>query len=99
MSTRMVGALVMAHGDDSGLVMPPRVAPIQVVIVPIYRDADSRAKVEAFIGGWAAEREAARRPRCLVMGGGRPADQYARWEAERRRSCRQLGPPQRPPRA
>lgn len=34
-STRMIGALVMAHGDDSGLVFPPRVAPIQVVIVPI----------------------------------------------------------------
>ncbi len=36
-STRMVGAIVMAHGDDHGLVLPPRLAPIQVVIVPIWR--------------------------------------------------------------
>ena len=37
-STRMVGATVMAHGDDSGLVLPPNVAPVQVVIVPIFRN-------------------------------------------------------------
>ena len=36
-STRLVGGLVMTHGDDTGLVLPPRLAPIQVVIVPIYR--------------------------------------------------------------
>lgn len=36
-STRLMGALVMAHSDDSGLVLPPKLAPIQVVIVPIYR--------------------------------------------------------------
>lgn len=39
-STRMIGAVVMVHGDDKGLVLPPRIAPVQVVIVPIpYRDA------------------------------------------------------------
>ncbi len=37
LSTRMVGAIIMAHGDDQGLVLPPRLAPIQVVIVPIFR--------------------------------------------------------------
>jgi prolyl-tRNA synthetase len=37
MTTRMIGALIMAHSDNKGLVLPPRVAPIQVVIVPIYR--------------------------------------------------------------
>jgi prolyl-tRNA synthetase len=37
MTTRMIGALVMAHSDNNGLVLPPRVAPIQVVIVPIYK--------------------------------------------------------------
>jgi prolyl-tRNA synthetase len=36
-STRLVGALVMAHGDDEGLILPPRIAPIQVVIIPIYK--------------------------------------------------------------
>jgi prolyl-tRNA synthetase len=46
-STRMVGGLVMTHGDDKGLVMPPRVAPIQVVIVPIYRKDDERELVLA----------------------------------------------------
>jgi len=40
MTTRMIGALVMAHSDDHGLVLPPRVAPIQVVIVPIYKGND-----------------------------------------------------------
>jgi prolyl-tRNA synthetase len=40
-----VGALVMAHGDDTGLVVPPQLAPIQVVIVPIYRSDDDRAVV------------------------------------------------------
>ncbi len=39
-STRLVGAIVMAHGDDNGLVLPPRLAPIQVVIVPIFRGTD-----------------------------------------------------------
>lgn len=39
-SWRLIGALIMVHGDDKGLVLPPRVAPIQVVIVPIYYDAD-----------------------------------------------------------
>ena len=43
-STRLIGAVVMVHGDDKGLVLPPKVAPVQVVIVPIpYKDADSTA--------------------------------------------------------
>jgi prolyl-tRNA synthetase len=46
-STRMVGGLVMTHGDDAGLVMPPRVAPIQVVIVPIWRKDEERERVMA----------------------------------------------------
>jgi prolyl-tRNA synthetase len=44
-TTRLIGALVMTHGDDSGLVLPPRIAPIQVVIVPIYRKDEERAVV------------------------------------------------------
>ena len=46
LSTRVIGGLIMCHGDESGLIMPPRVAPIQVVIVPIYRGDDQRAVVE-----------------------------------------------------
>ena len=45
LSTRMMGALVMAHSDDNGLVLPPRLAPIQVVIVPIYRSPEDLAKI------------------------------------------------------
>jgi prolyl-tRNA synthetase len=44
-STRMVGAVVMTHGDDKGLVLPPRLAPIQVVIIPIYKSDEERAAV------------------------------------------------------
>lgn len=45
LSTRMMGALVMAHSDDNGLVLPPKLAPIQVVIVPIYRTDEDLAKI------------------------------------------------------
>jgi prolyl-tRNA synthetase len=44
-STRMVGGMVMTHGDDAGIVVPPRLAPTQVVIVPIYRKDHERAAV------------------------------------------------------
>lgn len=44
-STRMVGAVVMTHGDDQGLVLPPRLAPIQVIIVPIWRKNKEKAAV------------------------------------------------------
>jgi len=47
-STRMVGAVIMAHGDDQGLRLPPRLAPIQVVIVPIWRSEEQRPEVLAF---------------------------------------------------
>jgi prolyl-tRNA synthetase len=43
MSTRMIGAVILAHGDDAGLVLPPRLAPIQVVIVPIGRGEQAEA--------------------------------------------------------
>ena len=45
-STRLIGALVMAHGDDKGLVMPPRIAPLQVVIVPIHKGDDQKARID-----------------------------------------------------
>jgi prolyl-tRNA synthetase len=44
-STRLMGALVMAHSDDSGLVLPPKLAPIQVVIVPIYRSEEQLEQI------------------------------------------------------
>ena len=44
-STRFIGAIIMTHGDDQGLVLPPKLAPIQVVIVPIYKNDEERSKV------------------------------------------------------
>ncbi|MBI5930287.1 MAG: proline--tRNA ligase [Chloroflexi bacterium] len=49
MSTRMIGAIIMTHGDDKGLRMPPRLAPIQVVIVPIFKNDDEQAKVSPVV--------------------------------------------------
>ena len=45
LSTRFIGAIIMTHGDDQGLVLPPKLAPIQVVIVPIYKNDEERSKV------------------------------------------------------
>ena len=45
-STRLIGALVMAHSDDSGLVLPPRIAPLQVVIVPIFKGEEQKAQID-----------------------------------------------------
>ena len=44
-STRLMGALIMAHSDDQGLVLPPKLAPIQVVIIPIYKTPEDLAKI------------------------------------------------------
>ena len=44
-STRLIGALIMTHSDDNGLVLPPNLAPIQVVIIPIYRSEEERNEV------------------------------------------------------
>jgi len=44
-STRLIGALIMAHSDDDGLVVPPRIAPTQVVVVPIFKNDEERATV------------------------------------------------------
>jgi prolyl-tRNA synthetase len=48
-STRLMGALIMSHSDDSGLVLPPRLAPIQVVIVPIYKNAEQLEQINQYI--------------------------------------------------
>ena len=48
-STRLMGALIMAHSDDQGLVLPPKLAPIQVVIVPIYKTDEEKANIDAFV--------------------------------------------------
>jgi prolyl-tRNA synthetase len=50
-STRLMGALVMAHSDDNGLVLPPKLAPIQVVIVPIYKKKEELDKITEVVSG------------------------------------------------
>lgn len=45
-STRLIGALVMAHSDDEGLVLPPKIAPVQVVIVPIYKGDEQKLQID-----------------------------------------------------
>ena len=50
-STRLIGALVMAHSDDEGLVLPPKIAPVQVVIVPIYKGEEQKAQIDEKVAG------------------------------------------------
>ncbi len=45
LSTRFIGAIIMVHGDDQGLILPPRLAPTQVIVVPIYKTDEERAAV------------------------------------------------------
>jgi prolyl-tRNA synthetase len=45
LSTRIIGAIIMTHGDDQGLLLPPKLAPTQVVIVPIYKNDEEKARV------------------------------------------------------
>lgn len=54
-STRFVGAIIMTHGDDNGLVLPPRLAPIQTVIVPIYRKEAEKEEVLTAVSRIASE--------------------------------------------
>ena len=57
-STRLMGALIMSHSDDQGLVLPPKLAPIQVVIVPIYKGAEDLAKISEAVNKIKKELEA-----------------------------------------
>jgi len=54
-STRLIGALIMAHSDDAGLVLPPKLAPIQVVIVPIYKHQEELDAISEYVKGLSKE--------------------------------------------
>jgi prolyl-tRNA synthetase len=58
LSTRMIGALIMAHADNHGLVLPPLLAPIQVVIIPIYKNAEQLESISLVAGKIKADLEA-----------------------------------------
>lgn len=80
-STRLVGALVMAHGDDAGLILPPRLAPIQIVLVPIYRSDEERtATVTACEETAAALRDQGVRVHIDNRDQLRPGWKFAEWE-------------------
>jgi len=55
MSTRTIGAIIMVHGDDKGLRLPPKVAPVQIVIIPIFKNENSLAEIEKFLEPFLAE--------------------------------------------
>jgi prolyl-tRNA synthetase len=78
-STRLIGALVMAHSDDDGLVLPPRIAPVQVVIIPVYKNEEKALVMEAVDRLFASLKGALRvkvddRPNL------RPGAKYFEWE-------------------
>jgi len=80
-STRMVGGIIMVHGDENGLRLPPRLAPVQVVIVPISKDDSTRERVMTAADGIAAELRS-QGVRVLVDGreGMSPGFRFTHWE-------------------
>src|SRR5690606_31598170 len=80
-STRLMGALIMAHSDDAGLVLPPKLAPIQVVIVPIYKTDEEKAKIDAFADSLTAELKSRRiSVKYDDRDTQRPGFKFAEWE-------------------
>jgi prolyl-tRNA synthetase len=86
-STRLVGALVMTHGDDKGLRIPPLLAPLELVIVPIYRKDDERARVleaarniERALCDWERREPNRLRVKLDQREGIKPGAKYYEWE-------------------
>jgi prolyl-tRNA synthetase len=80
-STRLIGGLVMSHGDDGGLVLPPRLAPIQVVIVPIYRsDAERVLTIDKANAIAAGLRAGGVRVHVDARDNMKPGPKYYEWE-------------------
>jgi prolyl-tRNA synthetase len=92
-STRLVGGLIMTHSDDNGLVAPPRLAPIQVVIVPIWKSDEERATVTALATTVRSELVAAGlRVEADLREGMKPGAKYFEWEAKGVPLRLELGP-------
>jgi prolyl-tRNA synthetase len=86
-STRMVGGLVMTHGDDTGLRIPPLLAPIELVIVPIYRTDEERSlvleaanRITSALGAWERRDPARLRIHVDARDGMKPGAKYYEWE-------------------
>ena len=81
-TTRLVGGLIMTHSDDNGLITPPRLAPIQVVIVPIWKSDEERGQVTEAAARVSAELTAAGiRVETDLRDGVKPGAKYFEWEA------------------
>jgi prolyl-tRNA synthetase len=82
LSTRVIGGVIMAHGDDAGLILPPKVAPVQVVVVPIVRSNDPEGSrvVEEAVDKLERESQGLVRLRVDRREGIRPGEKYAHWE-------------------
>jgi len=98
-STRMIGGLVMTHGDDTGLRIPPLLAPTELVIVPIYRTDEERAKVleaadriERSLGEWERREPNALRIHVDRRDGMKPGAKYYDWELRGIPLRMELGP-------
>ncbi|MBL8960555.1 MAG: proline--tRNA ligase [Gemmatimonadetes bacterium] len=88
-STRMIGGLVMTHGDDTGLRIPPRLAPIEVVIVPIWKSDEERSRLleaaqrlKADLTGWGGRGEDRIRVHVDAREGIKPGAKYYEWELQ-----------------
>jgi prolyl-tRNA synthetase len=98
-STRMIGGLVMTHGDDVGIRIPPLLAPTELVIVPIYRTDEDRAKVleaadriAAQLGQWERREPNALRVHVDKRDGMKPGAKYYDWELRGIPLRMELGP-------
>ena len=86
-STRMIGGLVMTHGDDNGLVTPPLLAPIELVIVPIWKTDEDKVrvneaaqKIKASLSGWERRKSGKLRVHLDNREGIKPGAKYYEWE-------------------
>lgn len=80
-STRLIGGLIMVHSDDQGLVLPPRIAPLQVVIVPIYKGADQKTALDEKVNTIVAElKKAGIRVKYDDSDNNRPGWKFAEYE-------------------
>jgi len=82
-STRMIGGLIMSHGDDNGLICPPRLAPVQVAIVPIWKTDEERSQVSGIGARVKADLEkAGLRVELDLRDNLKPGAKYFEWEAK-----------------
>ncbi len=79
-STRLIGALVMAHGDDSGVCFPPRLAPVQIVIVPIWKSDEERTRISEAVRLAAEEMKGAFRVKTDLRDEVSPGWKFNEWE-------------------